>query len=184
VPSKSNPLSKAELAVYESKRDLAAELLQSVRRVVEARNRLGQRRPIVARQHARERTEGKSRGVCVVGRLDRELRLAVDELIAAPDLAGIVLEPRTPRARRQQRRRRDGPDSASNVRGHKQHVRHDQPWSREDLRIEALKEDPLRATAYDVGRVDVTGGQRHADGTLAHEGCSRGCRRQGHSRAG
>jgi len=53
VPSKSNPLSKAELAVYESKRDLAAELLQSVRElkagqlsvvsspVIEARKKTG-----------------------------------------------------------------------------------------------------------------------------------------------
>ena len=31
MPSKSKPLSKAELAAYEAKRDLAAELLQSVR---------------------------------------------------------------------------------------------------------------------------------------------------------
>jgi len=31
VPSKSKPLSKAELAAYEAKRDLAAELLQAVR---------------------------------------------------------------------------------------------------------------------------------------------------------
>ena len=31
MPSKSKPLSKAELAAYEAKRDLAAELLQAVR---------------------------------------------------------------------------------------------------------------------------------------------------------
>ncbi|MBX7228457.1 MAG: helix-turn-helix domain-containing protein [Burkholderiaceae bacterium] len=31
MPSKSKPLSKAELAAYKAKRDLAAELLQSVR---------------------------------------------------------------------------------------------------------------------------------------------------------
>jgi putative transcriptional regulator len=31
VPSKTKPLAKAELAAYEEKRDLAAELLQSVR---------------------------------------------------------------------------------------------------------------------------------------------------------
>jgi putative transcriptional regulator len=31
VPSKSKPLSKAKLAAFEAKRDLAAELLQSVR---------------------------------------------------------------------------------------------------------------------------------------------------------
>jgi putative transcriptional regulator len=31
VPSKSKPLSKAKLAAFETKRDLAAELLQSVR---------------------------------------------------------------------------------------------------------------------------------------------------------
>ena len=50
MPSKSKPLSKAELAAYEAKRDLAADLLQSVREmkagqvrvesspVIEARN--------------------------------------------------------------------------------------------------------------------------------------------------
>lgn len=31
VPSKNKPLTKTELAAYEAKRDLAAELLQSVR---------------------------------------------------------------------------------------------------------------------------------------------------------
>jgi putative transcriptional regulator len=31
VPSKSKPLTKAKLAAFEAKRDLAAELLQSVR---------------------------------------------------------------------------------------------------------------------------------------------------------
>ena len=31
MPSKSKPLSKAEMAAYEAKRDLAAELLQAVR---------------------------------------------------------------------------------------------------------------------------------------------------------
>jgi putative transcriptional regulator len=53
VPSKTKPLSKAELAAYESKRDLAAELLQSVREmkaghvsivsspVIEARKKTG-----------------------------------------------------------------------------------------------------------------------------------------------
>jgi len=53
VPSKSKPLSKAELAAYEAKRDLAAELLQSVREmkaghvhvvtspVIEARKKTG-----------------------------------------------------------------------------------------------------------------------------------------------
>ena len=53
MPSKSKPLSKAELAVYEAKRDLAAELLQSVREmkagrvqvvtspVIEARKKTG-----------------------------------------------------------------------------------------------------------------------------------------------
>jgi putative transcriptional regulator len=53
VPSKSKPLSKAELAAYEAKRDLAAELLQSVREmkaghvqvvtspVIEARRKTG-----------------------------------------------------------------------------------------------------------------------------------------------
>ena len=53
MPSKSKPLSKAELAAYEAKRDLAADLLQSVREmkagqvrvvsspVIEARNKTG-----------------------------------------------------------------------------------------------------------------------------------------------
>ena len=53
MPSKSKPLSKAELAAYEAQRDLAAELLQSVREmkaghvrvvsspVIEARNKTG-----------------------------------------------------------------------------------------------------------------------------------------------
>jgi putative transcriptional regulator len=53
VPSKSKPLGKAELAAYEATRDLAAELLQSVREmkaghvqlvsspVIEARKRTG-----------------------------------------------------------------------------------------------------------------------------------------------
>ena len=53
MPSKTKPLSKAELAAYESKRDLAAELLQSVREmkaghvsivsspVIEARKKTG-----------------------------------------------------------------------------------------------------------------------------------------------
>jgi putative transcriptional regulator len=53
VPSKSKPLSKTELAAYESKRDLAADLLQAVREmkagqvqvvsspVIEARKKTG-----------------------------------------------------------------------------------------------------------------------------------------------
>ena len=53
MPSKSKPLTKAELAAYEAKRDLAAELLQSVREmkaghvgvvtspVIEARKKTG-----------------------------------------------------------------------------------------------------------------------------------------------
>lgn len=53
MPSKSKPLSKAELAAYESKRDLAAEVLQAVREmkagqvqvvsspVIEARKKTG-----------------------------------------------------------------------------------------------------------------------------------------------
>jgi len=53
VPSRSKPLSKAELAAYEGKRDLAAELLQAVREmktgqvqvvtssVIEARKKTG-----------------------------------------------------------------------------------------------------------------------------------------------
>lgn len=53
MPSKTKPLAKAALAAYESKRDLAAELLQSVREmkaghvrvvsspVIEARQRTG-----------------------------------------------------------------------------------------------------------------------------------------------
>ena len=53
MPSKTKPLSKAELAAYEAKRDLAAELLQAVREmkagqvqvvtspVIEARKKTG-----------------------------------------------------------------------------------------------------------------------------------------------
>ena len=53
MPSKTKPLSKAELSAYEAKRDLAAELLQSVREmkagnlhvvsspVIEARRKTG-----------------------------------------------------------------------------------------------------------------------------------------------
>jgi putative transcriptional regulator len=53
VPSKPNPLTDAELSAYEAERDLAAELLQSVRQmkagqvrvvssaVIEARNKTG-----------------------------------------------------------------------------------------------------------------------------------------------
>jgi putative transcriptional regulator len=53
VPSKTKPLTKAELTAYEAKRDLAADLLQSVREmkaghvrvvsspVVDARNKTG-----------------------------------------------------------------------------------------------------------------------------------------------
>ena len=53
MPSKTKPLSKAELATYEAKRDLAAELLQAVREmkagqvqvvtspVIEARKKTG-----------------------------------------------------------------------------------------------------------------------------------------------
>ncbi len=53
MPSKTKPLTKAQLAAYESKRDLAAELLQSVREmksgqvhvvsspVIEARRKTG-----------------------------------------------------------------------------------------------------------------------------------------------
>ncbi len=53
MPSKSKPLTKAELAAYEAKRDLAAELLQSVKEmkagqvhvvswpVIEARQKTG-----------------------------------------------------------------------------------------------------------------------------------------------
>jgi putative transcriptional regulator len=37
VPLKSKPLTKAELAAYEAKRDLAAELLQSVREMKQGR---------------------------------------------------------------------------------------------------------------------------------------------------
>lgn len=52
MPSKSKPLTKAQLAAYEAKRDLAAELLQSVKEM-----RTGQTRvafsPVV---EARERT--------------------------------------------------------------------------------------------------------------------------------
>ncbi len=37
MPSKSKPLSKAQLAAYEAKRDLAAELLESVRQMKSGR---------------------------------------------------------------------------------------------------------------------------------------------------
>ena len=39
MPSKSKPLGKAELAAYEAKRDLAADLLQSVREMKAGRGR-------------------------------------------------------------------------------------------------------------------------------------------------
>lgn len=40
MPSKSRPMSKTEIAAYEAGRDLAAELLQSVREMKEGKTRL------------------------------------------------------------------------------------------------------------------------------------------------
>ena len=50
MPSKSKPLSKAQLAAYEAKRDLAAELLQSVREMKAGRTRVVSSPVIEARQ--------------------------------------------------------------------------------------------------------------------------------------
>jgi putative transcriptional regulator len=50
VPSKSKPLSKAQLAAYEAKRDLAAELLQSVREMKAGQTRVVSSPVIEARQ--------------------------------------------------------------------------------------------------------------------------------------
>jgi putative transcriptional regulator len=50
VPSKSKPLSKAQLAAYEAKRDLAAELLQSVREMKSGQTRVVSSPVIEARQ--------------------------------------------------------------------------------------------------------------------------------------
>jgi putative transcriptional regulator len=50
VPSKSKPLSKAQLAAYEAKRDLAAELLQSVREMKTGQTRVVSSPVIEARQ--------------------------------------------------------------------------------------------------------------------------------------
>ena len=50
VPSKSRPLSKAQLAAYEAKRDLAAELLQSVREMKSGQTRVVSWQVIEARQ--------------------------------------------------------------------------------------------------------------------------------------
>jgi putative transcriptional regulator len=50
VPSKSKPLSKAKLAAYEAKRDLAAELLQSVREMKAGQTRVVSSPVIEARQ--------------------------------------------------------------------------------------------------------------------------------------
>ncbi len=50
MPSKSKPLSKAQLAAYETKRDLAAELLQSVREMKSGQTRVVSSPVIEARQ--------------------------------------------------------------------------------------------------------------------------------------
>jgi len=50
VPSKSKPLSKAQLAAYEARRDLAAELLQSVREMKSGQTRVVSSPVIEARQ--------------------------------------------------------------------------------------------------------------------------------------
>jgi putative transcriptional regulator len=50
VPSKSKPMSKAQLAAYEAKRDLAAELLQSVREMKAGQTRVVSSPVIEARQ--------------------------------------------------------------------------------------------------------------------------------------
>jgi len=50
VPSKTKPLSKAQLAAYEAKRDLAAELLQSVREMKAGQTRVVSSPVIEARQ--------------------------------------------------------------------------------------------------------------------------------------
>ena len=50
MPSKSKPLSKTQLAAYEAKRDLAAELLQSVREMKAGQTRVVSSPVIDARQ--------------------------------------------------------------------------------------------------------------------------------------
>lgn len=50
MPSKSKPLSKAQIAAYESQRDLAAELLQSVREMKAGQTRVVTSPVIEARQ--------------------------------------------------------------------------------------------------------------------------------------
>lgn len=50
MPSKSKPLSRSELAAHEAKRDLAAELLQSVREMKAGRTRVVSSPIIEARQ--------------------------------------------------------------------------------------------------------------------------------------
>lgn len=50
MPSKSKTLSKAQLAAYEAKRDLAAELLQSVREMKSGQTRVVSSPVIEARQ--------------------------------------------------------------------------------------------------------------------------------------
>jgi len=50
VPSKSKPLTRAQLAAYEAKRDLAAELLQSVREMKSGRVQVVSSPVIDARQ--------------------------------------------------------------------------------------------------------------------------------------
>ena len=50
MPSKSKPLTKAQLAAYEAKRDLAAELLQSVREMKAGQTRVAFSPVVEARQ--------------------------------------------------------------------------------------------------------------------------------------
>jgi len=50
VPSKSKPLTKAQLAAYEAKRDLATELLQSVREMKAGQTRVAFSPVVEARQ--------------------------------------------------------------------------------------------------------------------------------------
>ena len=51
MPSKAKPLSKADLDAYESKRDLAAELLESVRQMKAGKTRVVHSPAVEARAH-------------------------------------------------------------------------------------------------------------------------------------
>ena len=105
MPSKTKPLTDAELAAYEAKRDLAAELLQSVLEmkagqvrvisspVIEARNKLHQRAlPGSVRAHPPDLRPGKEREMdpledLPLGRDDLpEVAHVVDELLLAHGL--------------------------------------------------------------------------------------------------